>query len=297
MNGGRPSQHSPTRPAAKRFAADAIKTVILAGGLGTRLAEETNVRPKPMVEIGGKPILWHIMNVYAAHGYEEFVVALGYKGEVIKDYFRNFYAQQNDISIDLASGEATYLTSEQPSWKVHLINTGAATQTGGRIKRLQPILGDATFFVTYGDGLANVDVSELLRFHRAHGRIATVTAVHPPTRFGKLVLDKDLVVSFAEKPHVASEWINGGFFVFEPDVFDYIQGDETALEREPLEELVARGELVAYRHNAFWQSMDTLREKQLLEELWRTGSAPWKTWNSSPKHRATLPFTSTARAA
>ena len=297
MNGGFPWQHSPVRPAANRPEADLIKTVILAGGLGTRLAEETSVRPKPMVEIGGKPMLWHIMNIYAANGFEEFVVALGYKGETIREYFHNFYVFNNDVTIDLSQGDATILSQRQPNWKVHLINTGTATQTGGRIKRLQSLLGNETFFATYGDGLANIDVSELLQFHRAHGRIATVTAVHPATRFGELILKNELVTSFMEKPHVAKEWINGGFFVFEPEVFDYIAGDETSLERGPLVELVRDGQLVAYRHESFWQSMDTLREKQLLEEMWLTGSAPWKIWDRLADQHVKRPRTAVACAA
>lgn len=285
------------KPTEMGPATDLIKTVILAGGLGTRLAEETSVRPKPMVEIGGKPMLWHIMNIYAANGFEEFVVALGYKGEMIREYFHNFYVLDNDVTIDLSKGDATILSQRQPNWKVHLINTGSATQTGGRIKRLQPLLGNETFFATYGDGLANVDVSELLRFHRAHGRIATVTAVHPATRFGELVLNNELVTSFMEKPHVAKEWINGGFFVFEPEIFDYIAGDETSLERGPLVELARRGQLVAYCHDTFWQSMDTLREKQLLEEMWLTGDAPWKIWDRFAEQNLNRPRTAVARAA
>jgi glucose-1-phosphate cytidylyltransferase len=273
-----------------------IKTVILAGGLGTRLAEETSIRPKPMVEIGGKPMLWHIMNIYAAKGFGEFVIALGYKGEVIKQYFRDFYALNNDISIDLANGKAIIRSQLQPNWTVHLIDTGAATQTGGRIKILQPIIGDNTFFATYGDGVANIDIDELLRFHRSHGRLATVTAVHPPTRFGELGLDNDVVTSFAEKPHVAKEWINGGFFVFEPEVFAYIDGMDTALEREPLEALVRRRELVAYRHSGFWHAMDTLRERQLLEEMWQHGVAPWKVWGS-PQAGAARSATTAVHAA
>lgn len=252
-----------------------MKTVILAGGLGTRLAEETALRPKPMVEIGGKPIVWHIMNIFAAAGHEEFILALGYKGEVIKDYFLNFYALNNDLVVDLKRGTAAIQGGQQPDWLVHLVDTGAHTQTGGRIKRLKRFLADETFFATYGDGLAEIDVGDLLRFHRAHGKIATVTAVHPPARFGEMALDDARVVRFAEKPHANDTWINGGFFVFEPEVFDYIAGDEVALEREPMEALATEGQLMAYRLEAFWHPMDMLRDKNLLEQLWQTGQAPW----------------------
>ena len=252
-----------------------MKTVILAGGLGTRLAEETTVRPKPMMEIGGKPILWHIMNIYAAGGHEEFVVALGYKGEVIKDYFLNFYALNNDISVNLRLGTVAIRGGRQPNWQIHLVDTGLCTQTGGRIKRLQPLLAGETFFATYGDGLADIDVNDLLRFHRAHGKIATVTAVHPPSRFGEMLVDKDRVIQFAEKAHSTEAWISGGFFVFEPEVFDYIAGDDVALEREPMEALADDGQLLAYRLETFWQPMDTLRDKTVLEQLWQSKQGPW----------------------
>jgi len=253
-----------------------MKTVILAGGFGTRLSEETSVRPKPMVEIGGRPILWHIMNIYASRGYEEFVIALGYKSEVIKDYFLNCYALNNDISVDLRQGKSVIHGGQQPNWLVHLIDTGIRTQTGGRIKRLQRVLGNETFFVTYGDGLADIDVDELLRFHRSHGRIATVTAVHPPSRFGEIIVKGHQVVHFVEKPPASEAWINGGYYVFEPEIFDYIAGDETPLERAPMEALVTQGELMAFQLESFWHAMDTLREKNLLEELWQSGNAPWQ---------------------
>lgn len=255
-----------------------MKTVILAGGLGSRLAEETMVRPKPMVEIGGKPILWHIMMIYASFGFNEFVVALGYKGEVIKDYFLNFYALNNDLTVDLATGRTHIYDGSQPDWKVHLVDTGLRTQTGGRIKRLLQWIGQETFMLTYGDGVADVDLRQLVDFHRSHGRLATVTAVRPPARFGGLCFDGNRVVRFVEKPQTGEGWINGGFFVLEPGVIDYIEGDDTVWEREPLERLAADGQLVAYKHVGFWQPMDTLREKQLLEALWESGKAPWKVW-------------------
>jgi glucose-1-phosphate cytidylyltransferase len=252
-----------------------VKTVILAGGFGTRLAEETTVRPKPMVEIGGKPIVWHIMNIYAAAGHEEFILALGYKGEVIKEYFRSCFAFDSDVSVTPGRTAASIPGGRQPTWQVHLVDTGLNTQTGGRIKRLQRLLAGETFFATYGDGLADIDVGDLLRFHRAHGKIATVTAVHPPARFGEMCLDGGRVVNFAEKPRPVDHWINGGFFVFEPEIFDYIAGDDVALEREPMETLADEGQLFAYRLEAFWQPMDTLRDRSLLEHLWQTHQAPW----------------------
>ena len=230
-----------------------MKVAILAGGAGTRLAEETEVRPKPMVEIGGRPILWHILSIYARAGFREFLVACGYQGERIHEYFR---LQPTD-------------------WSVELVATGRDTMPGGRVLRLRPFLGEGTFLLTYGDGLADLDVRELVAFHRAHGKLATVTAVRPPSRFGALNLDGDSVREFSEKPQAAEGWINGGFFAFEPGVFDYLAGDGTILEREPLERLAAEGQLMAYRHEGFWQPMDTLREKELLESLWQSGSAPW----------------------
>jgi len=255
-----------------------VKTIILAGGLGTRLSEETAIKPKPMVEIGGKPFLWHIMNIYAAFGFEEFVVALGYKGEEIKKYFLNFYMLNNDLSIDLSNGHTEPHSGQQPHWKVHLVDTGEATQTGGRIKRLQSLIGDERFMLTYGDGVANVDIKRLVAFHKSHGKLATITAARPPARFGKIVFDGDRVLEFTEKLQTSEGWINGGFFVLEPEVFDYIEGDGTYWEREPLERLAADGQLMAYKHEGFWQPMDTLREKRLLNELWNKGEAPWKVW-------------------
>jgi glucose-1-phosphate cytidylyltransferase len=255
-----------------------MKVVILAGGLGTRLAEETSVRPKPMVEIGGKPILWHIMNIYASHGFKDFLVACGYKGEVIKEYFHNFLIHNSDLVINLKDGSYEVVSSTAPDWQVGLIDTGSATLTGGRILRLRAWVNDKTFMATYGDGLADVDVQSLVAFHRAHGRLATVTAVSPTARFGGLEVEGDAVIRFSEKPQTGEGWINGGFFVLEPAVFDYIEGDEVALEREPLERLAADGQLMAFRHAGFWHPMDTLRDKQFLESLWATGKAPWKVW-------------------
>jgi glucose-1-phosphate cytidylyltransferase len=258
-----------------------MKVVILAGGLGSRLSEETQLKPKPMVEIGGKPILWHIMNIYSAARLNEFVIALGYRGEVIKEYFLNFYALNNNLTLDLAAGRTTIHDGNQPPWIVHLVDTGHATQTGGRVKRLAPWLRDEqTFALTYGDGVADVDIARLLSFHRAHGRLATVTTVRPPARFGGIVFDGNAVSEFTEKPQTGEGWINGGFFVLERGVFDYIDGDGTLWEHEPLERLARDGQLMAFRHEGFWQPMDTLRERKLLEDLWASGHAPWKVWGN-----------------
>lgn len=256
-----------------------MKAVILAGGLGTRLAEETAVRPKPMVEIGGKPMLWHIMNIFAAGGVKEFCIACGYKGEQIKEYFANFHLHHADLTVDMRTNSVHLRNSSAPDWCVHLVDTGMNTMTGGRIKRLASHLGDETFLMTYGDGVANIDVRALLAFHRAHGKLATLTAVRPPARFGGLEFNGDQVSNFIEKPQIGEGWINGGFMVLEPKVLDYIDGDATIFEREPLERLCRDGQLMAYRHEGFWQPMDTLREKQLLEDLWQSGKAPWKIWS------------------
>jgi glucose-1-phosphate cytidylyltransferase len=256
-----------------------VKVIVLAGGLGTRLAEETVLRPKPMVEVGGKPILWHLLHIYAAHGYEDFLLALGYKGEVIKEYFLNFFALNNDITVDLRVGNVEVHGGKQPRWHVQLIDTGSATQTGGRMRRLKNHVGGETFMMTYGDGLANIDIGKLAAFHKAHGKLATVTTVRPPARFGGVVFDGDRVVEFTEKPQAEGGWINGGFFVLEPEALDYIAGDETIWERDPLERLAADGQLMAFRHEGFWQPMDTLRERKLLEDLWDSGNAPWKVWD------------------
>jgi glucose-1-phosphate cytidylyltransferase len=256
-----------------------MKVVILAGGFGTRLAEETDRIPKPMVEIGGRPILWHIMKHYAHYGFKEFFIALGYKGEVIKRYFLDYYTLNGSLTINLATGEVQEHNKECEDWIVHLIDTGLETLTGGRIKRLEPWLRDGTFMVTYGDGVSDVDLRDLLRFHQSHGRLATVTAVRPPARFGGLIFDGDLVVKFTEKPQIGEGWINGGFMVFEPGVFAYLEGDHTSLEADALERLAADGQLAAYRHEGFWQCMDTLRDVRLLESLWRSGKPPWKVWD------------------
>ncbi len=256
-----------------------MKTVILAGGLGTRLSEETGLRPKPMVEIGGKPILWHIMQIYAHHGFREFLVALGHKGEVVKDYFLRVHALNADLTVDLATGGVKVHGEARENWRVHLHDTGASSQTGGRLRRLRIHLeGEEAFFMTYGDGVGDVDLRALLAFHKAHGKLATVTAVRPPARFGGLELDGDRVAKFAEKPQAGEGWINGGFFVLSPKVLDYITSDETPWELGPLERLTQEGQLMAFRHDGFWQPMDTLREKNLLEELWTSGRAPWKVW-------------------
>ncbi len=255
-----------------------MKVVILAGGLGTRLQEETLVKPKPMVEIGGKPMIWHIMNVYAAQGFNEFIVALGYRSEAIKSYFLNFHAYRKDLTIDLHNGRIDIHDGESENWRIHLIDTGADTQTGGRIKRLAKWIGDETFMMTYGDGVGNVDLNKLLALHRESGKLATVTAVHPPSRFGELIINKHQVSHFDEKPQTGEGWINGGFFVLEPQVLDYIEGDSMPWEHAPLRCLAADGQLVAYKHHGFWQSMDTLRDVHLLEKLWTEGNAPWKIW-------------------
>lgn len=256
-----------------------MKTLILAGGLGSRLAEETTIRPKPMVEIGGRPMLWHIMKIYGAHGFRDFVVACGYRGDVIKQYFAGYHLYDADLTVDLRDGKVEVLTERGPDWRVTLVDTGLMTSTGGRVKRAAPFLGNETFMMTYGDGVGSIDVGAVVAFHRRHGKLATITAVRPPARFGALEFDGDQVVRFHEKPQVETGWINGGFMVLEPGVVDYIGGDETLFEREPLEGLAADGELVAYRHEGFWQPMDTLREKHLLEQLWEQGAAPWRVWD------------------
>ncbi len=255
-----------------------MKVVILAGGRGTRLAEETIVKPKPMVEIGRQPILWHIMKHYAWYGFKNFYVALGYKGEVIKQYFLDYYALNSDLTIDLVTGDVQRYADVPDDWVVHLVNTGLETQTGGRLKRLQGCLGRETLMVTYGDGVSNIDLQALLDFHRSHGKLATVTAVRPPARFGGLTMEGDIVVDFTEKPQISAGWINGGFFVLEPDVFEYLEGDETYLEADAMSQLAADGQLVAYRHHGFWQCMDTLRDKRLLNDMWRQEDPPWRVW-------------------
>lgn len=256
-----------------------MKTVILCGGMGTRLAEETTVRPKPLVTVGGHPILWHILNGYGSHGFSQFVLALGYKGDAIKEYFLNYYSLDSDLRINLKTGAIEHLRSSRRDWQVDLIDTGAESMTGGRLHRLEALLRPAgTFMLTYGDGVGDIDISKLVAFHRAHGKLATVTAVRPPARFGGMVFDDDRVIEFREKPQTGEGWINGGFFVFEPSVFDYLDGDATVLEGAPLERLARDGQLMAFKHEGFWQCMDTVRDRQLLESLWVSGKAPWKTW-------------------
>lgn len=253
-----------------------MQTVILCGGLGTRLSEETTLKPKPMVEVGGRPILWHIMKSYERYGFTEFTLALGYRGEFIKDYFLNYHARQSDLTVQVGEGRVAYSNPTAEDWTVRLIDTGAKTMTGGRLLRLKPnLVSGGTFMLTYGDGVSDLDIAKLLAFHRAHGRLATVTAVRPPVRFGELDLEGDRVRQFQEKPQAGEGWINGGYFVFEPGVFDFIRDDATLLEREPLEELARTGELHAYRHPGYWQCMDTLRDKVALDDLWNTGRAPW----------------------
>jgi glucose-1-phosphate cytidylyltransferase len=256
-----------------------MKAIILAGGLGSRLSEETTLRPKPMVEIGGRPILWHIMNIIASHGITEFIIALGYRGENIKEYFLNFLALNNDLSIDLATGETTIHAAKRPNWKVHLVDTGPSTQTGGRLKRLIGRLEDGeTFLFAYGDGVADLDLTGMVGFHQRHGRLATVATVIAPERFGRIAYDGDRVSAFYEKPDNLEGWINGGFFVLSPQVGRYIDGDSTVWEREPMERLAAEGQLSVYFHGGFWHPMDTLRDRRYLEDLWASGKAPWKIW-------------------
>ena len=255
-----------------------MKVIILAGGLGTRLTEETTLKPKPMVEIGGYPILWHIMKIYSAYGINEFIPTLGYKGEVIKNYFINYQNANTNISVDVSTGEIKRHDAHDENWIVHLLDTGHDTQTGGRIKKAMQFAGREHVMATYGDGLANINISELLEFHKSHGKLATLTAVRPPSRFGAIDFKGDQVVGFKEKPQVGDGWINGGFFVLEPGVADYIEGDDMPFERFPLETLSKEGQLMAYRHDGFWQPMDVIREKQLLEKLWESGNAPWKVW-------------------
>jgi glucose-1-phosphate cytidylyltransferase len=256
-----------------------MKVVILAGGLGTRLAEETEVRPKPMVEIGGRPILWHILRHYAHFGFNDFYVALGYKGDQIKRYFLDYHTLGGDMTVRLASGEAVLDRREPEDWTVHLVDTGLQTLTGGRVKRLERQLGGEAFMVTYGDGVSDVDLDALLGFHRAQGRLATLTAVRPPARFGGVIFDGPLVAHFTEKPQIGEGWINGGFLVLESGIFRYLEGDQSSLEADCMERLAADGQLAAYRHEGFWQCMDTLRDLRLLQSLWASGSPPWKVWD------------------
>jgi len=255
-----------------------MKVGILAGGKGSRLAEETDIKPKPMVEIGGKPIIWHIMKHYSIYGFNEFVIALGYKGEVLKKYMIDYSALEGNVKVDFRSGKVSPEGEKHIDWTVELIETGMETMTGGRIKRLQPYMDNETFMLTWGDGVSDIDLQALLDFHKSHGKLATLTAVRPPARYGHLIFDGDRVTEFNEKPQIGEGWINGAFFVLEPEVFNYIEGDDTQWEKEPLERLAEDGQLMAYRHESFWQCMDTLREKHILETLWQNGNAPWKIW-------------------
>jgi len=263
-----------------------MKVIILAGGFGSRLSEETDLRPKPMVEIGGKPILWHILKNYSTYGFNEFIIALGYKAEVVKKYFLNFYALNNDISIDLATGKTVIRDGNQPKWKIHLVDTGLHTQTGGRLKRLKNWLAeDETFMFTYGDGVADLDLKALVEFHKSHAQLATVTTVRSPARFGRIGFKGDQISEFFEKPEASEGWINGGYFVLDYKAIDYIEGDETAWERDPVNRLAHDGQLMGYRHYGFWSCMDTLREKNMLEDLWNSGEAPWKVWDKEHRER------------
>ena len=255
-----------------------MKVAILAGGHGTRLAEETVVKPKPMVEIGGQPILWHIMMHYYHYGHKDFIIALGYKGEYIKKYMVDYCSLSSNLTVKLHSGQVEMHDNHKPDWRIDLIDTGLNTMTGGRIKRLKPYVNNKTFMLTWGDGISNVNLKSLLEFHRSHGKHATMTAVRPPARYGYLEIEKNQVFHFSEKPQAKEGWINGAFFVLEPQIFDYIEGDDTQWETNPLENLAKDGQLMAYKHIDFWQCMDTLREKHILENLWQSGSAPWKLW-------------------
>jgi len=255
-----------------------VKVGILAGGRGSRLAEETTVKPKPMVEIGGIPIIWHIMKIYAHYGFKDFVIALGYKGEVLKKYMVDYLALNGNITIDFKSGSVRNQNNIGLDWTVELVDTGIETMTGGRIKRLAPYVNNETFMLTWGDGVSDINLKKLLAFHKSHGKLATLTAVRPPARYGHIVFNGDQVVEFNEKPQIGEGWINGAFFVLEPEVFEYIDSDETQFELDPLERLARDGQLMAYRHESFWQCMDTLRERHILETMWYSGNAPWKIW-------------------
>jgi glucose-1-phosphate cytidylyltransferase len=256
-----------------------MKAVILAGGLGTRISEETHLKPKPMIEIGGKPILWHLMKIYSSHGINDFIICCGFKGYVIKEYFANYFLHMSDVTFDMSNNKMKVHHQNAEPWTVTLIDTGEETQTGGRLKRVSSyLINEKAFCFTYGDGLANVDITKLIKFHESHGKLATVTAVQPPGRYGALNRENDLVTGFVEKPKGDGGWINGGFFVLSPKCIDYIDSDDIAWEQKPLKDIAIKGELMAYEHKDFWQPMDTLREKNLLEELWESGNAPWKTW-------------------
>ena len=255
-----------------------MKVAILAGGVGSRLAEETEIKPKPMVEVGNHPILWHIMMYYTVFGFKEFAIALGYKGEYIKRWLKDYCALNSNMTVKTGTGEVIIKDGNLPDWTIDLIDTGQNTMTGGRIKMLKPWVGNGTFMLTWGDGVSDIALNELIAFHRSHGKIATLSAVRPPARFGHLEIDGNMVTEFSEKPQTSEGWINGAFFVLEPEVFDYIAGDDTQFEKEPLEGLARDGQLMAYTHSSFWQCMDTLRDRKLLEKLWESGNAPWKKW-------------------
>lgn len=255
-----------------------MKAVILCGGLGTRLSEETVLKPKPMIEIGGMPVLWHIMKIYAAHGIREFVLPLGYKGEIIKDFFINYMYRSRSLTVEMHKGRVEVHQGPSEEWVVHLLDTGLNTMTGGRLKQAAQFIGPEPFLATYGDGVANIDIGKLIVLHKRNRRLATVTAVRPPARFGSMVFEGDIVSRFEEKPQVGEGWINGGFFVLQPEVADYLSGEESIWEREPMEKLASEGQLAAYRHEGFWQCMDTLRDVRLLESLWQEQKAPWRVW-------------------
>ncbi|MCP3477071.1 glucose-1-phosphate cytidylyltransferase [Bradyrhizobium sp. CCGUVB1N3] len=255
-----------------------MKAIILAGGLGTRISEESHLKPKPMIEIGGKPILWHIMKMYSGHGIDDFVICLGYKGYVIKEYFSNYFLHTSDVTFSMRENSMEIHQKFAEPWRVTLVDTGELTMTGGRLKRVAPYLGNESFCFTYGDGVADIDISALIAKHREAGRLATVTAIQPPGRYGALHIENEMVHHFQEKPAGDGAWINGGFFVLEPGVLSYLDGDNTVWEQQPLQRLAAEGQLSAYRHSGFWQAMDTLRDKNHLEELWSSGKAPWKIW-------------------
>jgi glucose-1-phosphate cytidylyltransferase len=255
-----------------------MKAVILAGGFGTRISEETHIKPKPMIEIGGRPILWHIMKIYSHYGIKEFVVCLGYKGYVIKEYFANYFLHMSDVTFDMTNNSMEVHHRYTEPWKVTLVDTGDGSMTGGRLKRVAPYLNGESFCFTYGDGVADVNVTDLIKYHISHGKLATMTAIQPPGRYGSLDIDDNLIRQFQEKPKGDGGWINGGFFILEPKVLDYIAGDQTTWEQEPLERLAHENQLVAYKHDGFWKAMDTLRDKMSLEELWQTNKAPWKVW-------------------
>lgn len=258
-----------------------MKAVILAGGYGTRISEESHLKPKPMIEIGEKPILWHIMKIYSYYGFNDFIICLGYKGYCIKEYFANYFMHESDVTYDFTKTNKKIIHNNTAEpWKVTLVNTGMNTMTGGRVKRIKPFIGNEPFLLTYGDGVADINISELVKYHKAHGKLSTVTTTQPTGRFGAIgLLENNQVQSFMEKPKGDGSWINAGFFVMEPEVFDYIEGDDTVLEKEPLENLSRRGQLMAYQHKSFWQPMDTLRDKKLLEDLWQSGRAPWNVWD------------------